>query len=101
MRINYFHSWGYVLPGHMEVYYESSPPAGGMHSGMPNAPGFLSFMAARSLVGAGRLLYRQSQLISLLQRLLTFNFSFFPGSRHKYSSHIFQMEMVKNILILQ
>lgn len=92
---------GYALLGHMEVYYESSPPAGGINSEMPNVPGFLSFMAARSLVGAGRLLYRQSQLISLLQRLLTFNFSFFPGSRHKYSSHIFQMEMVKNILILQ
>ena len=31
------------------------PPAGGIDSGMPNAPRLLSFMVVRSSVGAGRL----------------------------------------------
>ena len=31
-----------------------SPPVGGIYSGMPNAPGLLSFMVAHSTTGAGR-----------------------------------------------
>ena len=36
------------------------PPSGGINSGMPNAPGLLSFMVVRSLVGAWRLLWKSA-----------------------------------------
>ena len=42
----------------LDITMKEPPPTGGINSGTPSAPGLLSFMVVRSLVGAGWLLWK-------------------------------------------